>query len=73
MAIVGDVGRREDVDALFRQTSEQFGTMDLLVNNAADLRRVAFFEVDESSYITGQVIYVDGGATMQLGAREQPI
>jgi len=48
LSVVGDVGRREDVDVLFRRTLEQFGTVDLLVNNAADLRRPAFFKVDET-------------------------
>ena len=48
LAVVGDVGRREDVDLLFGRTLDEFGTVDLLVNNAADLRRPPFFEVDET-------------------------
>jgi NAD(P)-dependent dehydrogenase (short-subunit alcohol dehydrogenase family) len=48
LAVPADVGRTEDVDRLFDQTLRAFGTVDLLVNNAANLRRVHFFEVDES-------------------------
>ena len=48
VGIAGDVGRSEDVDRLFQTTVEAFGTVDLLVNNAADLRRSHFFEADET-------------------------
>lgn len=34
LAVVGDVTRRADVDRLFDQTVEQFGAVDILVNNA---------------------------------------
>jgi 3-oxoacyl-[acyl-carrier protein] reductase len=39
LAVHGDVGHAEDIDHLFRATVEAFGTVDLLVNNAADLGR----------------------------------
>ena len=48
LAVPADVGRTEGVDRLFEQTLRAFGTVDLLVNNAADLRRVHFFDVDEA-------------------------
>ena len=34
---------------------------------------VAFLVSDEASYIAGQVIYVDGGLTAQLGSRTTPL
>ena len=33
---------------------------------------VAFLASPEAAYIIGQIIYVDGGLTIQLGTREQP-
>jgi enoyl-[acyl-carrier-protein] reductase (NADH) len=34
---------------------------------------VAFLVSDDAGYITGQVLYVDGGLTTQLGTRELPL
>ena len=48
LGVSADVGRTEDVDRLFDETVRAFGTVDLLINNAADLRRDHFFDVDES-------------------------
>jgi 3-oxoacyl-[acyl-carrier protein] reductase len=39
MAFVGDLGLDAQIDRLFAETVDRFGTVDLLVNNAADLRR----------------------------------
>ncbi len=47
LAVQGDIGRKEDVDRLFKETLDAFGTLDLLVNNAANLHRVPFFDVSE--------------------------
>lgn len=41
-----DFSQDEAVDQLFEQTLTAFGTLDLLVNNAADLRRAHLFEAD---------------------------
>jgi 3-oxoacyl-[acyl-carrier protein] reductase len=47
LAVPGDIGQRADVDRLFDETLRAFGTVDLLVNNAANLKRVFFFDVSE--------------------------
>jgi len=48
LAVPGDVGRVEDVNILFDETLNAFGTVHLLVNNAANLHRVSFSDVTES-------------------------
>jgi len=48
LGLPADVGTTEGVEQLIQQTMETFGRLDLLVNNAADLRRVPFLEVDEA-------------------------
>lgn len=40
----GDTGNAEDIERLFTTTVESFGTVDLLVNNAADLGRKRLLE-----------------------------
>jgi glucose 1-dehydrogenase len=46
----------------------------LRVGNPQDIASsVAFLASDDASYITGQVIYVDGGITMQLSPKNAPL
>ncbi len=45
-ALQSDFSSAEGVEALFRHTLDSFGTLDLLVNNAADLRRHHMFDGD---------------------------
>ncbi len=47
LGVPADIGGSEGIDRLFGQTLDAYGTVDLLVNNAADLERRHFFEVDE--------------------------
>ena len=39
IAVSGDLSRRKDIESLFAVADERCGRIDLLVNNAADLRR----------------------------------
>lgn len=39
VGVAGDIGQRADVERLFHTTTDRFGAVDVLVNNAADLRR----------------------------------
>ncbi len=47
LAVPGDLSQAETINHLFDKTLETFGSVDLLVNNAAVLKRKVFFEVDE--------------------------
>jgi NAD(P)-dependent dehydrogenase (short-subunit alcohol dehydrogenase family) len=47
LGVAADVGLSESVDTLFREALARFGSVDLLVNNAANLARFHFFEVNE--------------------------
>jgi NAD(P)-dependent dehydrogenase (short-subunit alcohol dehydrogenase family) len=48
LPIAADVGSSADAASLFDQVMRAWGRVDLLVNNAADLRRKKFFEADEA-------------------------
>jgi len=44
IAVCSDFSEKEAIDPLFASLKQHFGQLDLLVNNAADLRRVKFTE-----------------------------
>lgn len=46
LGVQADFTREDEIERLFQQTIEQFGALDLLVNNAADLRRQHLFDAD---------------------------
>lgn len=48
IAVASDLRETEGVDQLFEATLAAFGTVDLLVNNAADIHRKPMFEIDET-------------------------
>jgi len=50
LAVTADISARADVDWLFDETVRAYGTVDLLVNNAAFMRREHFLEVDQALF-----------------------
>lgn len=46
IGVHADFKSDDEIERLFQATLDRFGTLDLLVNNAADLRRTAFFDAD---------------------------
>ena len=46
IGIHADFEKDDEIERLFQATLDRFGTIDLLVNNAADLRRTHFFDAD---------------------------
>jgi NAD(P)-dependent dehydrogenase (short-subunit alcohol dehydrogenase family) len=44
--MAGDLSKDDEINRLFEETLSHYGTIDLMVNNAADLRRVHLFEAD---------------------------
>jgi NAD(P)-dependent dehydrogenase (short-subunit alcohol dehydrogenase family) len=47
LAVPADVSLDDEIDRLFDETLNAFGTVDLMVNNAAVLHRAHFFKVDK--------------------------
>ena len=47
LTVAADIGNTRGVDRLFAETLKNFGTVDLLVNNAALMDRMRFFDVGE--------------------------
>jgi glucose 1-dehydrogenase len=50
LPVPADVSKKEDINRLVNETLQAYGTIDLLVNNAASLRRRKFFTVDEAMF-----------------------
>ncbi len=48
IGLAADLTRDDDISRLFQATLDAFGTLNLLVNNAADLRRKTLFEADQA-------------------------
>ncbi len=48
LPVVADLSRTEGVNTVIEATLDAYGGVDLLVNNAANLRRIAFDQVDEA-------------------------
>ena len=50
LAVTADISERSDVDRFFDEIVRVFGTVDLLVNNAAFMRRTHFYDVDRALF-----------------------
>jgi 3-oxoacyl-[acyl-carrier protein] reductase len=48
LGVVADLALTPDIDRLFEETLKRFGSLHLLVNNAASLRIPPFFQIDEA-------------------------
>jgi len=59
-SIVGDVGRREDVERLFTEAAGRFGKVDILVNNAAVYPKISFLESTHEDWCNAIQINVAG-------------
>lgn len=71
----GDLGRAEAVDEVFRAATDAFGTVDVLVNNAADLERrrlldehAALLELQLATNIRGPYLCSQRAAEIMVGA-----
>lgn len=74
LPVVADISSSAEADRLFDTVMRTWGRVDLLVNNAADLRRRHFFEADEqlldeelASNIRGPYIYSYRAAEIMRG------
>jgi NAD(P)-dependent dehydrogenase (short-subunit alcohol dehydrogenase family) len=60
LGITADLSLKADVERLIAETQDAFGGVDLLVNNAAALKRVPFFDVDFDLFETEFATNVSG-------------
>lgn len=60
IGVVADIGTSAGNDHLVDETLRKFGTLDLLVNNAANLRRVRFFDVTREMFAAEMATNVTG-------------
>jgi NAD(P)-dependent dehydrogenase (short-subunit alcohol dehydrogenase family) len=67
-AIAADIGRSDEIDRLIDGTVREFGTIDLLVNNAADLRRTEVLELDPGLWDSQFDVNVRGPFLLSLRA-----
>jgi 3-oxoacyl-[acyl-carrier protein] reductase len=67
LGVVADLSRSTGIQRLVDRSLEAFGTVDLLVNNAADLRRVPLFEIGED--MLGQELAINIRAPFLLSQR----
>ncbi len=52
LAVPGDISKSEDIQRLIDEPMKTYGRIDLVVNNAANLHRVRFFDVSEEMFLT---------------------
>jgi 3-oxoacyl-[acyl-carrier protein] reductase len=70
LGIPANVGTSEGVEKIITQTIKSFDRVDLLVNNAADLRRVPIFEIDEEMLDNQLSVNIRGPFLLSLKAAE---
>ncbi|MCH7552700.1 MAG: SDR family NAD(P)-dependent oxidoreductase, partial [Chloroflexi bacterium] len=80
LPVVGDVSRSEDVQRMVQQTMDEFGRIDILINNAAYKRgedRVTVDQLDEEVWrrvldvkVTGAFLFSKAVAQIMMGRGE---
>jgi 3-oxoacyl-[acyl-carrier protein] reductase len=60
LLVAADITQRSDVDAMIATISQRFGRLDIIVNNAAIRREVAFADLSYDDWRAAQAVCVDG-------------
>ena len=60
-AIIADVGKKDQVDAMAAQALSEFGRVDILINNAAIRPHKPFTEVTQEDWEHVRGVVLDGG------------
>ena len=59
LVAMGDVGKRSDLDRIAKSSLDKFGTVDILVNNAALRENGAFLEMSEEAWRYAMAVNFD--------------
>jgi 3-oxoacyl-[acyl-carrier protein] reductase len=60
LLVMADVTQRADVDAMMAAIAKHFGQLDIVVNNAAIRREIAFADLPYADWRAAQAVCVDG-------------
>ena len=63
LAVIADVARKDQVDAMAARAMDEFGRVDILINNAAIRPHKPFTEVTEAEWETVRGVVLDGQST----------
>lgn len=71
VANFGNVAKIEDANAMYEQAMDEFGTIDVVVNNAGILRDVIFHKMSEAEWDSVIAVHLKGSFNMAQAVAQQ--